>query len=189
MPCIMSPTTLTLSEIARMLGVRQHRLIHLCEKGVVSPDIADAKGRGSSRRFSRRNLLEFAIGLQLRAAMIPVTVIAAVTHVLRVFERTVSRQVPGFSLPDALQRQPAPDLRIVLSDGQYLYFTLTSASEKPKVFGGIDVRELSSSKVRVGRLRERKTAERKGFGGPEGSRHSRIEVSVTQIARDLSGTG
>ena len=49
----------TLSEAARLLRQPQHRLIYLCEKAAVIPDYADAHGRGSSRRFSARNLLEF----------------------------------------------------------------------------------------------------------------------------------
>jgi len=57
---------LSLTEIARLLGEPQHRLIYLCEKGVVVPGHGDASGRGSSRRFSRRNLLEFAVALRLQ---------------------------------------------------------------------------------------------------------------------------
>jgi hypothetical protein len=56
----------TLTEAAGLLREPQHRLIYLCEKGVVRPDYEDAKGRGSSRRFSARNLLEFAVALRLR---------------------------------------------------------------------------------------------------------------------------
>ncbi len=56
----------TLTEAARLLEVPQHRLIYLCEKEVVQPDLNDATGRGSSRRFSRRNILEFAVALRLR---------------------------------------------------------------------------------------------------------------------------
>jgi hypothetical protein len=60
------PDVWTLTQTARLLGEPQHRLIYLCEKGVVVPDFQDAEGRGSSRRFSDRNLLEFAIALRLR---------------------------------------------------------------------------------------------------------------------------
>ena len=52
---------ITLTQAARMLGVLQHRLIHYCEKGVVVPDLEDAQGRGSSRRFSAMNLFEFSV--------------------------------------------------------------------------------------------------------------------------------
>ena len=35
----------TLTQAARALGVPQHRLIHLCEKHVVVPDLDEARGR------------------------------------------------------------------------------------------------------------------------------------------------
>ncbi len=54
-------TRVTLTQAAWVLRVPQHKLIHLCEKGVVVPEIHDARGRGSSRGFSRRNLFEFAV--------------------------------------------------------------------------------------------------------------------------------
>src|SRR4029450_9323656 len=97
-----SPSEVTLTEAARLLGEPQHRLIHLCEKGVVVPDISEAQGRGSSRRFSPRNLLEFALALRLRATMIPVAAVAAVIHVLKTFERQVAKDLPGFTLPEGL---------------------------------------------------------------------------------------
>ena len=43
----------TLSQIARRLDVPQHRLIHLCEKGVVVPEVHDATGRGGQAASSR----------------------------------------------------------------------------------------------------------------------------------------
>ena len=70
----------TLSEIARRLDVPQHRLIHLCEKGVVVPDVHEAAGRGSSRVFSSRNFLELAVALRLRDMMLPVAAIGAVVR-------------------------------------------------------------------------------------------------------------
>ena len=56
----------TLGEAARTLGEYQHRLIYLCEKGVIHPDQQDAEGREGSRQFSARNL-EFGIALQVWA--------------------------------------------------------------------------------------------------------------------------
>ena len=50
-----SDQSFTLSEIARRLDVPQHRLIHLCEKGVIVPEVHGAAGRGSSRVFSSGN--------------------------------------------------------------------------------------------------------------------------------------
>src|SRR6516165_12216810 len=100
----------TLSEVARRLDVPQHRLIHLCEKGVVVPDVHDATGRGSSRVFSSRNVLELAVALRLREMMLPVTTAGAVVDVLRAFADRLSRDLPHFSLTESLRERRAPDL-------------------------------------------------------------------------------
>ncbi len=184
----------TLTEAARHLGEQQHRLIYLCEKGVVEPDLQDAEGRGSSRRFSNRNLLEFAVALRLRDLELPAAVIAAVIHVLRAFEAAVGREISGFHLPDSLRAKGAPDLRVVIGDGRRLYFTLAAGARPPKIYGGIDLEDLKGSKNAPGggpRLRLVKATTALGtsgpgdFGGPEGSRHTRVEISITRIAQDL----
>jgi DNA-binding transcriptional MerR regulator len=185
----------TLTEAARLLEEPQHRLIYLCEKGVVEPDIQDAEGRGSSRRFSNRNLLEFAVALRLRDLELPAAVIAAVVHVLRAFESAVGREIRGFHLPESLRAKDAPDLRVVIGDGRRLYFTLGAGGGPPKVYGGIDLDDLKEPK-RAARARPKLRlvkpptsaggAARAGdFGGPEGSRHTRVEISITRIAGDL----
>ena len=61
----------TLTQIARLLDQPQHKLIYLCEKGVILPDGVDAKGRGSSRWFSAHNLFEFMVALKLGEFHIP----------------------------------------------------------------------------------------------------------------------
>jgi hypothetical protein len=182
----------TLPDVARLLGERQHRLIHLCERKVIVPDLADAEGRGSSRRFSRRNLLEFAVALQLRRMMLPVTAAALVIRVLRSFEQYVRREIPRFSLPESLRASAAPDLRVILSDGRTIFFTLTRDSGGVKLFGGIDVESVGRRNGRGGRgagklvaMKARPRDQDTGFGGPEGSKYARTEVSVTRIAQDL----
>ncbi len=178
----------TLTEVGRILDVPQHRLIHLVEKGAVVPDLSQAHGRGTSRRFSARNLLEFAIALELRKATISVAAAAAVIHVLRAFERRVAKEISGFTLPDSLRSAGAPDLRIVLSDARRLFFTLALGKGGTKVFGDVDLDRLVLSDGVI-RGVPRSFAHLKpavgDFGSPEGSRHSRLEVSVTRIARDL----
>ena len=186
----------TLTEAARLLGEPQHRLIYLCERGAVEPDVQDAEGRGSSRRFSSRNLLEFAVALRLRDLELPAAMIAAVVHVLRTFEDAIGRQISGFCLPDSLRAKGAPDLRVVIGDGRRLYFTLAASARPPKVYGGIDLEDLRVTTKPPGRPRprlrsikpaaaSRVAAVPTGFGGPEGSRHTRLEISITRIAQDL----
>ena len=179
----------TLTEAAEVLQVEQHRLIYLCEKEVVTPDVQDAGGRGSSRRFSSRNLLEFSVSLRLRDMALPVGMIGAVLHVLRAFERNVTAEIPRFRLPDSLRGAGAPDLRVVVSDGHQLFFTLGVGKAAPKVFGGIDLSEsVDTSPRSLARklgVVEAKSVRGGGFGLPEGSRHVRLEVSITRLAQDL----
>ena len=183
----------SLTEAAKLLGEAQHRLIYLCEKGVVRPDIQDAEGRGSSRRFSARNLLEFALALRLRELEMAVSLAVVVIHVLRAFERSVREEITSFRLPESLRKVGAPDLRVIIGDGRRLYFTLATGKAAPKVFGGVDLQEVGvegtgerALQRRLGRpVEEKELTGIGGFGRPEGSRHTRLEVSVTGIARDL----
>ncbi len=55
----------TLKVAEQIFKVPQHRIIHLCETGVVKP-VVDAKGRGSVRRFRRDNLFVLALALRLQ---------------------------------------------------------------------------------------------------------------------------
>ena len=189
-------TEFTLSEIALLLREPQHRLIHLCEKGAVIPDVEDARGRGASRRFSRRNVFEFALALKLRQMMLPVAVAAAVVRVLRAFGRHVASNIGSFRLPDGLRGRDAPDLRVILSDGRFLYFSLGRAAAVPKLFGGVDIRTITSAgkgkiapairEISHSRAARRPRASGPGdFGTPEGSKHTRVEVSVTRIVQGL----
>lgn len=186
----MAIAELTLTECARRLRVPQHRLIHLCEKGVVVPDVAAASGRGSSRRFSLRNLFQFSVALALREAVIPIATIAAVVHVLRVFERTVASEIPDFSLPNGLRVPSAPDLRVVLSDGTRVFFILYGPGTQIRVFDGVDLRKIGFKQGKLSGVprtlkRHRATGEPSEFGWPEGSRRVRSEVSISKIARDV----
>lgn len=180
--------TFTLTEIARRLKVKQHRLIHLCEKEVVQPDLQDAAGRGTSRIFSSRNFLEFSLALRLREMMLPLAGIRAIIYVLRAFETALQRELRGFSLPDSLRTRGSPDLRIIVSDGDAIYFSLSQGGKKPKLFGGVSLDRLVEDEAATVRGAGRPVTGAGGagtFGGPERSRYTRLEVSVTQVARDL----
>jgi DNA-binding transcriptional MerR regulator len=168
----------TLTEAARVLDEPQHRLIYLCEKGVIQPDFQEADGRGSSRRFSARNLLEFGVVLRLRALGIPAAVSGAVVYVLRGFEKAIGKQMPGFSLPGSLLDAHAPELKVVIGDDQRLYFTLGS-----KTYGGVSLHDLLESNNEEGAAgRELREV---GNEAKEGELRSRVEVSVTGVAQDL----
>jgi len=186
----------TLTEAARSLGEPQHRLIYLCEKGVVQPDLEDAKGRGSSRRFSARNLLEFAVALRLRELELPASLIGAVTYTLRAFERKVHAQIPTFRLPESLRGAAAPDLRVLITDGR-LYLSLGTGKALPKMYGGIELRRLASEKTSIGELQRalgplpspkrtrRHISNRAGLDTMDGETRARVEISITSIAQEL----
>jgi hypothetical protein len=188
------PDVWTLTQAARVLGEPQHRLIYLCEKGVIEPDFQDAKGRGSSRRFSARNLLEFAVALRLRELDIGVTFVGAVIHVLRAFEGSVGNKLRDFKLPDSLRDPKAPDLRVVIADGARLYFTLAAPRSPTHVYGGINLQDVTSSRLTTRSLERNLTGTVKrsmsrAFGGPEEGQFLRLELCVTNLARELELDG
>jgi DNA-binding transcriptional MerR regulator len=173
----------TLSEAARLLGKPQHRLIYLCEKGVVQPDLQDAEGRGSSRRFSARNLLEFGVALRLRELGIPASVIGAVLHVLRGFERAIRKRLPGFKLPGSLAVAGAPELKVIVGDDHRLYFSLGPGKGEAKTYGGISIQDLVDS----GADSDPPKKPLRGVGkeAKPGQLLAKVEVSVTGIAKEL----
>jgi DNA-binding transcriptional MerR regulator len=181
----------TLSEIAKRLDVPQHRLIHLCEKGVVLPEVHDAAGRGSSRVFSLRNYLELAVAIRLRDMLLPVATVGAVIHVLRALEKQLQTDASGISLTESLRSKGAPELRVIISDGRQVFFTLGRRGEKPKLFGGIPLDAVNGGRhdwdghIKLTRPTSAKTRE-PGVGGPEGSQFARLELSVTAVAQSLS---
>ena len=180
----------SLSEAARLLGQPQHKLIYLCEKGVIVPDLGEARGRGSSRRFSARNLLEFEVALKLRELTVPVSSIAAILYALRAFEAKVARELPGFSLPAGLRSGRAPDLRVLLTDQGRLYFSL-GTQRSGRLYGGLDFGRLAVSRRAHRRSRvARSEASSPAFpvlvgGLLPNEVKAQVEVNVTRIARDL----
>ena len=135
----MNHNELTLTEIARLLNQPQHRLIYLCEKYVVVPDGTDAKGRGSSRRFSERNLFEFSVALTLSKFHIPANVSKSILSTIRSFETEVRQDRPEFRLPQSLAAPEAPELNIVLTDGSRLSFMLGISGQVMKTVGTVDL--------------------------------------------------
>ena len=173
----------TLTEAARLLGEPQHRLIYLCEKGVVQPDFQDAEGRGSSRRFSARNLLEFGVALRLRELGIPASVIGAVLHVLREFEKATGKQMSGFRLPGSLTAVGAPELKVIIGNDQRLYFTLGSGKAKAKTYGGVSLHALAGPADDPDSFK--KSLRGVGKEVKQVELLAKVEVSVTGIAKDL----
>jgi len=169
--------------------VPQHKLIHLCEKGVVVPDIHDAAGRGSSRVFSDNNFLELAVALRLRDMMVPVSVVSAIVHVLRRFGQGLQAGRDGASLAKSLGGPSSPELSVIISDGEALYFSVAKPDQKAMLFGGIPLEPLARGRSTWdARIQQRGASAVYGkhiFGGLEGSKFARMELSVTAVARAL----
>ena len=131
----------TLTEVSKLLQVPQHRLIYLCEAKVIIPDRSDAKGRGSSRRFSDRNLLEFLVAISLSEFYVPANISTKIIFTLRIFAKEVGKLLPKFRFPLSLTDANAPQINLLITNGTRLFFVLNFTDARPIVFGGVDLKK------------------------------------------------
>lgn len=165
----------TLAQIEEKLKEPQHRLIHLCEKEVIKPDFEDASGRGTMRRFSERNLFEFAVALELRRFDLPVAYIAPIIQILRAFEAYAGKEIEVFSLPRSLQKKPSIALHLIIQDGKTFFFVLKMRGETRYV-GGFDLNKSASLALQHASLQSE---------DPTDGYTTRLEVDLTRIAQFL----
>ena len=59
-------------DIQKILGLRRGTIEFYYQKGLVEPEIDDPTGRGTRRRYSARNLVEFAVIRELVASGTPI---------------------------------------------------------------------------------------------------------------------
>ena len=81
----------TTPEVAELLGVEPHRVIYLCEKGVVKPEV-DAAGRGSVRRFNDDDVFMCALALELQRWGVESRLLRAVSGCFSGFSAVVSKR-------------------------------------------------------------------------------------------------
>ncbi len=169
-----SEEPITLKEVQLRLGVPQHVLIHLCEKGVIAPDFAETSGRGKRREFSERNVFEFAVALTLREFEMSVATTAFVVRLLRSFERATAKVVPGFTMP-AFLLETGIDLVLRLYDGRVLVVSARGGPLRRPLLVGVTITDASrepGARPRLDKLDELpKTFE------------ARLELDLTRIAR------
>ena len=135
----MSRKEWTLTQIASLLCRPQYKLIYLCEKGVILPDGVDAKGRGSSRRFSARNLFEFMVAFTLGDFHVPTNITTNLLRALRSFDKHLAKKYPLLKLPYSLTYPNCPEVKAILIKGTYLYFGIGQANESVVYIGGINL--------------------------------------------------
>lgn len=166
---------ITLKEVQLRLGVPQHVLIHLCEKGVIEPDFAETSGRGKRREFSRRNLFEFGVALALRKFELPVATTALIVRVLRAFSRAVDKAAPGFEVPESLLEREV-ELSLHFYAGEHLVLSACGEAFRKPLLVGAKIGPSSRSTdapPRVTRLAELPQAY-----------EARLDINLTEIARN-----
>ena len=161
---------IALKEVQLRLGVPQHVLIHLCEKGVIEPDFAQTSGRGKRREFSRRNLFEFGVALALRRLELPVATVALLVRILRSFTRAVNKAVPGFTVPESLAEGDA-EFALHLYDGERLVLVARSPSFAKPLSLSAKLGEASPRVAKLDSLPERYEA--------------RLDVNLSEIAKNV----
>lgn len=161
---------ITLKEIQLRLGVPQHVLIHLCEKGVIEPDFAETSGRGKRREFSERNAFEFGVALALRRLELPVAATALVVRLLRTFAKAVSKAAPSFELPGALLEKDIA-MALHLFDGDLLVLSVHGAGFRTPFLLGAKL----ASPARVSKLDRLPP-----------SFEAHLELNLTAIARRVA---
>ena len=166
----------TLKEVQLRLGVPQHVLIHLCEKGVVTPDFADTSGRGKRREFSQRNLFEFAVALVLRGFEMSVATTAFVLRLVRSFERAMAKSVPGFELPNFLLENGI-DLTLAFYDGGLLVFDARGGALRKALLLGAKIGDGARGPDARPRLEKLDELPR--------TYEARLQVDLTRIARRI----
>ena len=96
----------TLKEVADQLDQPPHRIIHVCETGMVRPAVA-AGGRGSVRRFSREDIFRIRLALELQDMGVQVPLIKplmkALDQFMAIYEvQTLQAKLPHFNLVSVL---------------------------------------------------------------------------------------
>ena len=179
---------LTLTEIAKQLKQPQHRLIYLCEKSVVVPDGTDAKGRGSSRRFSSRNLFEFSVALTLSEFNVPANLSKKILSTIRLFEKEVKKSISDFQLPQSLADSKAPEISIVLTSGAHLSFVLGFVGQSIKLVGSVNLIERTQNiNLTVTEFKFENRAElfNQPAWIPNDANYAYFLLNLTKIARNL----
>ena len=184
----MSRKEWTLTQIANLLGLPQYKLIYLCEKGVIVPDGVDAKGRGSSRRFSARNLFEFMVAFTLGDFHVPTNITTNLLLALRSFDKYLAMKYPLLKLPYSLTYPDCPEVKAILIKGTHLYFSIGRANKPVVYIGGINLMDNDKDLTSIGfdaNVPETDSTVQRVETLPDDAGVAFLELNLSQIAKEF----
>lgn len=184
----MSRNEWTLTQISSVLSQPQYKLIYLCEKGVIIPDGKDAMGRGSSRRFSTRNLFEFVVALKLGEFHVPTNLTANILKALRSFDRHLGESYPMLKLPYSLRIPNSPEVKIMLINGTRLYFSIGTKGRKTTYIGNFDLLNYDKYPVSTNSLDDQSKSEfpiERTKTLPKEAEIALFELNLSQVAKNI----
>ena len=188
MPYIMSGKEWTLTQIASLLHRPQYKLIYLCEKGVILPDGVDARGRGSSRRFSTRNLFEFMVAFTLSDFHVPTNITINLLRALRSFDKHLAKKYPLLKLPYSLTYPDCPEVKAILIKGTYLYFAIGQANKPVVYIGGFNLMDNDRDLTSIGfdvNVPETEFSVQRVESLPNEASTAFLELNLSQIAKEV----
>ena len=178
----------TLTQIANLLCQPQYKLIYLCEKGVILPDGVDAKGRGSSRRFSAHNLFEFMVAFTLGDFHIPTKITTNLLLALRSFDKHLAKKYPLLKLPYSLTYPDCPEVKAILIKGSYLYFAIGKVNKPVIYLGGVNLMDYDRNPTSLSfdaNMPEIKFSVERVESLPSEAGIANFELNLSQIAKEI----
>ena len=119
----------TLTRIQEILQASSQDLLRLCEEGIIMPEFSDPNNGGEGHRFSQRNLVEFAVALEMRKLQFSFDTVHLVISVLKKFLEEVKKGIPDYS-PLHLGNKNYPRLIIRIKETETLIFSIYRTSKK-----------------------------------------------------------
>jgi DNA-binding transcriptional MerR regulator len=107
----------TLKHVAEVIDRPPHRLIHLCEQGIVAPEV-DAEGRGTMRRFNRENIYRLLLGLYMQEIGLTVPIIRELMETLDQLMKdkeiiALKKEIEDYDLPAVIKYLGEPEFGVV----------------------------------------------------------------------------
>ena len=117
------------TQIEEILQVPQRDLLRLCEEGIIMPEFSDPNNGDEAHQFSQRNLVEFAVALEMRKLQFSFDTVHLVISVLKKFLEEVKKGIPDYS-PLHLGNKNYPRLIIRIKETETLIFSIYRTSKK-----------------------------------------------------------